>query len=151
MRDDGQHVHQDIQRGGRGEILDGLDIGGDGAEQGTCLVSVVVAEREALQVLIGPHAQVVRNPLANALGVVVIDIAGQRSDQRDHHEGQCRQGGDMQLVTVLQHGPDNLVQPVRQLMIANNVVDDDFQRPGTGQAHAVSTSMASRMISSLVR
>ena len=40
------------------------------------LVGAVVAEREPLQMVIDSHAQVVRDPLADAFGVVVVDIGG---------------------------------------------------------------------------
>ena len=37
-------------------------------------MSGVVAERQAVQVIVDAYAQVVRDPLADALGVIVVDV-----------------------------------------------------------------------------
>ena len=68
-----------LERRGRGEVLDGLDVVGDRAQEGAGLVGVVVGEREVLEMIVDAHAQIVRHPLADAFGVIVLDIAGDRA------------------------------------------------------------------------
>ena len=89
--DDGEEIDEDVERGGGGEALDGLDVGGEGAEDRAGLVGAVVAEGEALQMLIHTHAEIVGDPLANALGVVVVDVGGGRADDGDHYERKRQQ------------------------------------------------------------
>ena len=96
--DDRQQVDEDAERSGRGEVLDRLHVGGDGGEKRADLVGVVVAEREALQVLVDPHAQVVRDALADALGVVVLDVARERAERRDDDHHDPGHQGELQLV-----------------------------------------------------
>ena len=133
--DDGQQIDEDVEGGRRGETLDGLDVGGDGAEKSAGLMGVVVAEREALQMMVGAQAEIVGHPLPDALGVVVVDVGGERSQHRDNDHGQRRQSGNLQLAAAFEHGPDHLIEPMRQLVGANHVVDDDLERPRRGQAH----------------
>ena len=109
--DDGQQVNQNVQGGGGGKTLDGLDVGGHRAQQVAGLVGIVVAEREALQMMIGAHPQIVGHPLPDALGVVVVNVGGDRAEHGNHHERQRRQSGDLQLAAAVQHGPDQVVQP----------------------------------------
>ena len=132
---DGQQVDENVEGGGRGEALDGLDVGGDGAEQSAGLMGVVVAEREPLQMMVGLQAQIVGHPLPYALGVVVVDIGGNRAQQGDDDGSQRGQPGDLQFAAALQHGPDHLIEPVRKFVSADHVVDDDLERPGRRQAH----------------
>ncbi len=133
--DDGEQIDEDVERGGGGEALDGLDVGGDGAEDRAGLVGVVVAEREALQVMISAHAQIVGDPLADALGVVVVDVGGDGADDGDHDEGEGGKGGDVELVASLQHGAEQMMKPGSELVVADDVVEDDLQRPWGREAH----------------
>jgi hypothetical protein len=87
---DSEQVNQDVQGRGGGEALDGLNIGGHRAQKSPRLMGIVVAERKALQMVVGPHAQIISHPLADTLGVIVVDIARDRADQSNHHERQCR-------------------------------------------------------------
>ncbi len=132
---DGEQVNQKIQGRGGGKALDGLDVCGHRTQQIAGLVTVVVAEREALEMMIGAHPQIVGHPLPDAFGVVVVDVGRDRAQHGDHDERQGRQSGHLQLSTAVQHGPDQVVQPGQHLMAAHDVVDDDLQRPWPGQAH----------------
>ena len=44
---------------------------------------VVVGERQPLEVVVDPHAEIVGHILADALGVVVVDVAGDRAERGD--------------------------------------------------------------------
>ena len=82
-----------FERGGRREALDGLDVGGNGAEDRPGLMGVVVAKRQALQMMIHAQAEVVGDVLANAFGVVVVDVGRDSSQDGDDHEGQRSEAG----------------------------------------------------------
>src|SRR6266568_4282582 len=71
--DDRQEIDEDAQRRRGHKILDRGDIVRDRAEEHPGLVRVVVVEREAFDVVIQPHAEVVGDPLAHALRVVAVD------------------------------------------------------------------------------
>ena len=109
--DDGQQVNQNIQRRRRGEALNGLNIGGHRAQQIAGLVSVVIAEREALKMMIGAHPQIVGHPLPDAFRVVVVNVSRDSAQQRNHYERQRRQPGDLQFAAPVQHGTDQVVEP----------------------------------------
>ena len=128
-------IDEDAERGRGREALDGLDVGGEGAEDRAGLMGAVVAEGEALQVLIQTHAQIVGDPLADALGVVVVDVGRGRADDGDHYECNGSKGGDVELVASLQHGPEQMMKPGSELVIADDVVEDDLQRPWGREAH----------------
>ena len=132
--DDRQQVDEDAERSGRGEVLDRLHVGGDGGEERADLVGVVVAEREALQVLVDPHAQVVRDVLADALGVVVLDVAREGAERRDDDHHDPGHEGELHLVGA-ERDDAQPVEPFRCLVRADDVVEDDLQRPRRGQAH----------------
>ena len=132
--DDRQQVDEDAERSGRGEVLDRLHVGGDGGEERADLVRVVVAEREALQVFVDPHAQVVRDVLADALGVVVLDVARQGAERRDDDDHDPRHEGELHLVAA-ERDDAQPVEPFGRLVGADDVVEDDLQRPRRGQAH----------------
>ena len=132
--DDRQQVDEDAERPGRGEVLDRLHVARDGREDRADLVRVVVAEREALQVLVDPHAQVVRDVLADALGVVVLDVARQGAERRDHDHHDPRHEGELHLVAA-ERDEAQAVEPFGRLVGADDVVEDDLQRPRRGQAH----------------
>ncbi len=129
--DDGQQVDKHVERGRGGEALNGLDVGGDSTEQVTDLVGIVVAEGEALQVMEGPHAEIVGNILAGTLSEVAVDVAGDGSNDCD---GDDRQGGNHgEVHLVLGVGSDEAMQPLWNFVAASNVVDDDFERPRGGE------------------
>ena len=88
---DREQIHGDTERRGTGELLDGIHVVGDGAEHRAGLVRIVESQREALQMVISAHAQVVRDPLADAFGVVILDVRGERADGGNQHE---RDSGD---------------------------------------------------------
>src|SRR5215510_10334925 len=77
--DNGQEIGEYVERRRGREVLDGLNVVGDGGKQSAGLVGIVEAEREVLQVVIHTHAQVVRHPLSYAFRVIVIDVASDRS------------------------------------------------------------------------
>ena len=110
--DYGQQVHGDAECGGTGELLDGVHIVGDGAEHGAGLMRVVESERETLQMVVGAHAQVVSDPLADALRVVILNVGGERADGGDYHERDCGDGGQSHAVATGHEGFDCVCQRV---------------------------------------
>src|ERR1019366_169745 len=83
--DDGEEIDEDVERGRRGKTLDRLDVRGDSAKKSASLMGVVVGEREALQMMVGAQAEIVRHPLPDTLGVVIVDVGGERSQQRNDY------------------------------------------------------------------
>ena len=73
--DDRHQVDEDAERGRRREALHRRDVVGDRREQRAGLRAVVEGEREPVQMLVDADAQVVRDVLADALRVVVVDVA----------------------------------------------------------------------------
>jgi len=55
------------------------DVVSDGAEDGAGLVAVV------LQVVIGPHTQIVRDPLPDAFRIVIGDVRRHSAHNRDQN------------------------------------------------------------------
>ena len=97
--DNGQQVDHDAQRSRRRETLDRLHVGGQCGQDRAGLVGVVIAERKAVQVIIDAHAQVVRHPLTDALGIVIVDIAGDGAKQGDDDDGRAGDRGEFHFVT----------------------------------------------------
>ncbi len=85
--------------------------------------------------MIGAHAQIVRHPLPDALGVIVVDVAGTGANQRNHDKSQCCEARNLQLVAAVQQWAHEFVQAVWQFVMIDDIVDDDLERPGIGQAH----------------
>jgi hypothetical protein len=127
--EDGQQVDDDGQRSRRGEALDRLDVGGQRGQDGAGLVGVVVTERQPVQVVVDAHAQVVRDPLADALGIVVVDIARQRAEQCDDDDGGAGHRGKFHLVAA-EIEEAQRVEPSGRLVATDDVVEDDLERPG---------------------
>ena len=98
-------------------------------------MGVVIAEREALQMMVGAQAEIVCHPLPYAFRVVVVDIGGKSAQQGDDDGSQRGYSGHLQFTAALEHGPDHLIEPVRKLVSADHVVDDDLERPGSSEAH----------------
>src|SRR5262249_20572752 len=109
--DDGEQIDEDAERGGRSEALDGLDVRGKGAENCAGLVGTVVAEREPLQMVIHPHAEIVSNPLARAFCVVVVDVGGDGANDCDDNEGESSENGYVGPRTGCEHRADQVVKP----------------------------------------
>ena len=98
------------------------------------LVGVVVAEREALEMVVDPHAQVVRDLLADALGVVVVDVARDRAERRDAGPA-CPATAASSSLSPSSGMMRSACEPLRRLVRADDVVEDDLQRPRRGEAH----------------
>ena len=132
--DDGQPIDEDAeQRRGR-EALDGAHVGRDRAHHVADLVRVVILQREPLEMMIEPLAQIVRHILRDALGVIVVDVTRERADRRDDDHAERRDAGQRQRVFAR----GKIAQPgekLRQLVMADHVIDDDLQRPRRGDAH----------------
>jgi hypothetical protein len=127
--EDGQQVDDDAQRSRRREALDRFDVGGQRGQDGAGLVRVVVTERQPVQVVVDAHAQVVRDPLADALGVVVVDIARYCAEQCDDDDGGAGHCGKLHLVAA-EIEEAQRVEPGRRLVVTDDVVEDDLERPG---------------------
>ena len=98
------------------------------------MLVIVIPQRHALKVIVDLDAQVVRDPLANALGVVVVDVGRDRANKCDHDDAERGNSGKAHLA-LPERQVVNPAQPFRQRMRPQNVVDDDFQRPRAGHAH----------------
>ena len=133
--DDRKHVDEDVEGRGGGKTLDGLDIGGDGAEDRSAGVSIVVAERQGLEMVIGAHTQVVGDPLADALGVVVVDVRGDRLKDGNGDKSERSHECDMEPLAATQHRPDQVTEPGGEPVVADDVVDNYLERPGRSQGH----------------
>src|SRR5580698_26443 len=121
--DDGEEIDEYAQsRGGR-EALNSLNVVGNGAEQDARLMAVVISQRKALQMVVGAHPQVVRHPLAYTLGVIVIDVG--------------REGSDFHLARAhpTSQRSYKVIEPAGKMMRSDNIVENDFQRPGASQTH----------------
>ena len=79
-------------------------------------------------------AQVVRHILADALGVVIVDVARDRADHRDEHCAGRRHAGQGHRVLAKREIPQPR-QELRQLVLPDHVIEDDLQRPRRGDAH----------------
>jgi hypothetical protein len=117
------------------EILDGEDVGCDGAQEHAGLVAVVVAQREILEVMVGPHPEVVGHPLANTLRVVIGDVRGRGIQDGNADYGDRRQSSKMFPVFVGHQQVQHTREPGGRLVIADYVIEDDLERPGGGQGH----------------
>ena len=111
--DDGQEIDQQAQSVRGREILDGGDVAGDRGQQRAGLLFIEIRQREALQVIVNADAQVVRHPLTHAFGVVVIDVAGDRTHRRDQHHADPRQQRQSHFAIADRQVPQ-AAQPIRQ-------------------------------------
>ena len=78
--------------------------------------------------------EVVGHILCHALGVVIVNVAGDRADQGDQHSAARRHPGQGQRVLAV----GEIAQPPQelgQLVLPDYVINDDLQRPGRGDAH----------------
>ena len=78
--------------------------------------------------------EIVRHILCDALGVIVIDVAGNSADEGNQHRACSRHA--CQGHRVFAEG--KIAQPGQkfgQLVLPDHVIDDDFQRPRRGNAH----------------
>ena len=96
---------------------------------------IVVAQRKPMQMLVDPQAKVVGDPLPGAGGGVIVDIAGDSSDDCDRQRCNAREQGDAERVLAEAGIFVRPVQPMRQMMVAQRIVDHELERPGSGKAH----------------
>ena len=96
--DDRQRIDEDAEQRGGSEALDRAHVGGDRAQHVADLVGVVIAQREALEMVVEALAKIVRDILRDALGVVVVDIARDRADRRDQHDAERGHAGQRERV-----------------------------------------------------
>ncbi len=129
-----EQIDEDSERSGRSEVLDRLHVVDDGRQDRAELVTVVVGERESLEVVVDLIAQVVRHPLGGALGEVVLDVARDRAEQGDQQRADGGDRGELQPVASQRRNVE-VLKPCRWLVGADDVVEDDLQRPGSGDAH----------------
>ena len=132
--DDGQRINQDAEQRRRGEVLDRAHVVGDRAQHIADLVGVVILEREALEMMVEAMAQVVRHILGDALGVVIVNVARDRADQRNKHRAGRRHAGQRHGVLAERKIPQP-PQKLRQLVLPDHVIENDLQRPRRGDAH----------------
>ncbi len=112
----------------------GADVGGDCAHHVADLVVVVVGQRKPLEMVIKPPTKIARDILRNTFGEVIVDVTRDRADGSDcdrRERGHARKGQSVfARGEVAQPG-----QEVRQLVLPDDVIEDDLERPGRGDAH----------------
>ena len=111
-------------------------LGGDRAQESPGLMAIEIAQRETLQMVVSPHAKIVRDPLSHALGVIVRDVGGERAHQRDDDDHECGGGGNLHFAAAGEHRFQDVVQPRRKFVAADYIIQNDLERPGRGQAHS---------------
>src|SRR5882757_5859930 len=85
--------------------------------------------------LVHPHAEIMSNPLADAFGVVVVDVCCHGACYCDEDEYQSCQRCDVKTMRIFSKWPYKVTQPRGKFVIANDVVEDNFQRPRRGETH----------------
>lgn len=87
-----------------------------------------------MHVLVDAQTQVVGNPLADAGRVVVVDVGCDAADDRDAERDEAGEKCDAQRMA-----PDAPLmrpfEPLRQMMLAERIVEHQLQGPGRGEAH----------------
>jgi hypothetical protein len=78
------------------------------------------------------HAEVVGDPLADALGVVVVDVGGDGAEAGDEDVEQGGDGCDVEAGAAFEQGADEVMNQGAYLTVADDVVEDDLERPGGG-------------------
>src|SRR5207302_247730 len=114
--DDRKKVDENAQRPGGGKRLDCPDVGCYCAQKRADLMAVVVLEREALQMMIRSHAEIVRNPLAHTLGVITIDVGRCRADGGDSYSGNGCRCSNMHFAGAAHDIPYPVSKPARKMM-----------------------------------
>jgi hypothetical protein len=95
-------------------------------------MAIEIVQREALQMVVGPHAEIVGDPLSHALRVIVRDIGGERPHHSDNHHHDRSSSSDLHFGAAGQHWFQDVVEPRGELVAADNVIQNDFERPGCG-------------------
>jgi hypothetical protein len=95
-------------------------------------MGVVIVEGKVLQTVIGTYAKIVGHPLPYARRTVVRHIRRNRSQHDDQYQGNRGRRGYFHFCSVTHERAQEIIQPVRQLVLAHNVVENDLQRPGSG-------------------
>lgn len=108
--------------------MDGLNICRDGAENPSCCMRIVVAQREALEMVICAHAQIVCHPLADTLRDVVVDVTGDCADNGNQKKGQRHEGSEIHLLRAGQ-GRFDPRKHWAGMAASGYIINDDFQRP----------------------
>jgi hypothetical protein len=121
--DDRQKIDEDRERGGGCEVLDGDDVVGDRAQECAGLMRVVVGKREALEVVVDAHAEIVGDVLADAFRVVVVDIAGDGAEGGDEDVEDGGEDGEAGLA-VAQRKVVNPIEPFGERAGTDDIVDD---------------------------
>src|ERR1700722_20111144 len=98
-------------------------------------MTVVVAQRKVLKMMVGAHAQVIRHPLPDAFGVVVCYVRPGGVEDSDQYNGEGGDLREMVAVSMGQQGPDQVAEPGIELAADDYVVDDDLEWPGRSQSH----------------
>jgi len=98
-------------------------------------MAIEIAERKSLQLVVGAHTEIICNPLSHALGVVVRDVGRERAHQCDGHNHDRRRRRDLHFAAAGQYWFQDVVQPRRESVAADNVIQNDLEGSGRGQAH----------------
>jgi hypothetical protein len=77
----------------------------------------------------------VSDPLADAFGVIVIEIGGNRTDHGNSNEGQGREDGYVEACSIIGYRTYEVLEPWGKFVVANNAVEDDLEGPRRREAH----------------
>src|SRR5437773_8288109 len=84
----------------------------------------------------GPYPQIVRDPLSDALGVVVSDVRCCCANRGDQHRGGCSDYGYVHFAcTAWRVRRQGRREPSMEMVTPDDVVQDDFERPRPSQTH----------------
>ena len=85
--------------------------------------------------MVGPHTEIVGYPLTDALGVVIVDLACQRAESLQSQWHSSPPIRNVHFAAAAQHMLRRAGQPVWKMVAAHDVINDDFERPRSGEAH----------------
>ena len=78
-----------------------------------------------MEMLVNADSQIVGDPLSDARGVIVVDVGGDRADDRDDQGGDAREQRHAQRVSSKAVVVRPL-QPMRQMVFAECIVEHEL-------------------------
>jgi len=124
-----QRIDEHAEKRRVDKILDGTDIASDASNQVSRLCLVVFRQRKPLNMVVECPAKIVRYPLADARRQVFFDVRAGCSYHGDRYNGHDCKIQNWKLF-VTKGVRDKSAQPVWQLLCLQDIVNDDFNRPG---------------------
>ncbi len=126
--DQRQDIDEDAEKGGVDEVLNRTDVIDHPRDEVAAVRLAVIGERQPLNVVVQREPQIVRHPLADVGGEVLLGVGADGPHNRDeHHRGD---GEVEHRVFVLRKDAcADAHQPVWQRLRLHEVVDDDLDGP----------------------